>query len=163
NHRCASWRADRWLALIEYLKNNGAKIDGAGIESHLWFSTAYPFDAKGFSSVLKRLNDLQVKPVITELDIIIDFPLPNTIQELDRMVADSYTRYLDLCFAANVDTVITWGITDRYSWIRDLNYMPGKFKADRSRQQFLRPLPYDRNLQPKLARNAIAQAFQQAT
>ncbi|OYD99174.1 hypothetical protein CDG77_02605 [Nostoc sp. 'Peltigera membranacea cyanobiont' 213] len=159
----ASWRADRWLALIEYLKNNGAKIDGAGIESHLWFSTAYPFDAKGFSSVLKRLNDLQVKPVITELDIIIDFPLPNTIQELDRMVADSYTRYLDLCFAANVDTLITWGITDRYSWIRDLNYMPGKFKTDRSRQQFLRPLPYDRNLQPKLARNAIAQAFQQAT
>ena len=79
------------------------------------------------------------------------------------MVADSYTRYLDLCFAANVDTVITWGITDRYSWIRDLNYMPAKFQADLSRQQFLRPLPYDQNLQPKLARNAIAQAFGQAT
>ncbi|MCW5317192.1 1,4-beta-xylanase [Nostoc sp. KVJ3] len=159
----ASWRSDRWLALIEYLKNHGAKIDGAGLESHLWFSTAYPFDAKGFSSVLKRLNDLQVKPVITELDIIIDFPLPSTIQELDRMVADSYTRYLDLCFAANVDTVITWGISDRYSWIRNFNYMPEKFKADRSRQQFLRPLPYNQNLQPKLARNAIAKAFQQAT
>ncbi|WP_225896113.1 endo-1,4-beta-xylanase [Dendronalium phyllosphericum] len=159
----ASWRSDRWLALIEYLKNNGAKIDGAGLQSHLWFSTAYPFDAKGFSSVLKRLNDLEVKPIITELDIIIDLPLPNNIQDLDRMVADSYKRYLDLCFAADVDTVITWGITDRYSWIRDLNYMPAKFKADRSRQQYLRPLPYDRNLQPKLARNAIAQAFQQAT
>ena len=159
----ASWRADRWLALIEYLKNKGAKIDGAGIESHIWFSTAYAFDATGFSSVLKRLNDLQVKPVISELDIIIDFPLPSTIRKLDQMVADSYKRYLDLCFAANVDTVITWGITDKYSWILNPNYMPATFKANKSAQQFLRPLPYDRNLQPKLARNAIAQAFLKAT
>lgn len=118
------------------------------------------WNATGFSSVLKRLNNLGVKPVITELDIIIDFPLPSTIQKLDQMVADSYKRYLDLCFAANVDTVITWGITDKYSWIRDPNYMPAKFKANPSAQQFLRPLPYDQNLQPKLARNAIAQAFQ---
>jgi endo-1,4-beta-xylanase len=159
----ATWRSNCWLNLIEYLKNNGAKIDGAGLESHLWFSSAYSFDATGFSSVLKRLNDLQVKPIISELDIIIDFPLPSTIQALDQMVADSYTRYLDLCFAANVDTVITWGITDRYTWIRDPNYMPAKFQANPSSQQFLRPLPYDQNLQPKLARNAIAQAFQQAT
>ncbi|WP_375504268.1 hypothetical protein [uncultured Nostoc sp.] len=41
--------------------------------------------------------------------------------------------------------------------------MPAKFQATRSVQKFLRPLPYDRNLQPKLARNAIAQAFGQAT
>ncbi len=158
-----SWRADRWLALIEYLKNNGAKIDGAGIESHIWFSTAYGFDATGFSSVLKRLNDLQVKPIISELDIIIDFPLPSTIQKLDQMVADSYKRYLDLCFAADVDTVLTWGMTDKYSWILNPSYMPAKFQANPSAQKFLRPLPYNKYLQAKLARNAIAQAFQQAT
>lgn len=149
--------------MIEYLKNNGAKIDGAGIESHIWFSTAYGFDATGFSSVLKRLNDLQVKPIISELDIIIDFPLPSTIQELDQMVADGYKRYLDLCFAADVDTVLTWGMTDKYSWILNPNYMPAKFQANPSAQKFLRPLLYNKYLQAKLARNAIAQAFQQAT
>ncbi|MBN3948918.1 MAG: endo-1,4-beta-xylanase [Nostoc sp. NMS7] len=158
-----SWRADRWLALIEYLKNKGAKIDGAGVESHLWFSTAYGFDATGFSSLLKRLNNLGVKPIISELDIIIDFPLPSNIQKLDQMIADNYKRYLDLCFAADVDTVITWGMIDKYSWIVNSSYMPGTFQANASAQKFLRPLPYDQNLQPKLARNAIAQAFQQAT
>ncbi|MEH2149669.1 endo-1,4-beta-xylanase [Nostoc sp.] len=159
----ATWKSDRFLKMVEYLKNNGAKIDGAGIQSHIWFSTAYPFDEKGFNSVLKRLNDLEVKPIITELDIIIDTPLPDSIKKLDQMVADSYKRYLDLCFAANIDTVITWGLTDRHTWIRHPDWMPAKFKGNPSNQRFLRPLPFDENLQPKSARNAISQAFQQAT
>ncbi|MEH1765320.1 endo-1,4-beta-xylanase [Nostoc sp.] len=156
----ATWKSDRFLKMVEYLKNSGVKIDEAGIQSHLWFSTAYAFDEKGFNSVLKRLNDLGVKPRISELDIIIDTPLPDSIKKLDQMVADSYKRYLDLCFAADVDTVITWGITDRHTWIRHPDWMPAKFKNNPSMQPFLRPLPLDTNLQPKLARNAIAQAFQ---
>jgi len=159
----ATWKSDRFLKMIEYLKNKGAKIDGAGIQSHLWFSTAYAFDEKGFKSVLKRLNDLEVKPVITELDIIIDTPLPDSIKRLDQMVADSYKRYLDLCFAAKVDTVITWGISDRHTWIRHPDWIPGKtFRDNPQLHKFLRPLPFDENLKPKLARNAIAQAFRQA-
>ncbi|MBN3909803.1 MAG: endo-1,4-beta-xylanase [Nostoc sp. NMS1] len=160
----ATWKSERFLKMVEYLKNSGVKIDGAGIQSHLWFSTAYGFDEKGFNSVLKRLNDLEVKPLITELDIIIDTPLPDSIKKLDQMVADSYKRYLDLCFAAGVDTVITWGITDRHTWIRHPDWIPGKtFRNNPSLWKFLRPLPFDENLQPKLACNAIAKAFQQAT
>ncbi|MBD2251357.1 endo-1,4-beta-xylanase [Nostoc parmelioides] len=158
-----TWRSRYFLKMIEYLKNNGAKIDGAGIQSHMWFSTNYPFDEKGFVGVLKRLKELEVKPVITELDIIIDTPLPDTIEKLDQMVADSYKRYLDLCFANGVDTIITWGITDRYSWIRHPDWMPQKFRGNPSYHKFLRPLPYDENLKPKLARKAIAQSFIKAT
>jgi endo-1,4-beta-xylanase len=160
----ATWKSEHFLKMVEYLKNNGVKIDGAGIQSHLWFSTAYGFDEKGFNSVLKRLNELEVKPLITELDIIIDTPLPDSIQKLDQMVADSYKRYLDLCFAAGVDTVITWGLTDRHTWIRDANWMPRKtYRDNPNLWKFLRPLPYDEKLQPKLARNAIARAFQEST
>jgi endo-1,4-beta-xylanase len=159
----ATWKSAHFLKMVEYLKKSGVKIDGAGIQSHLWFSTNYPFDEKGFSNVLKQLKDLEVKPVITELDIIIDTPLPNSIQKLDRMVANSYKRYLDLCFAAGVDTVITWGLSDRHTWIRHPDWMPKKFKDNPAFHKFLRPLPFDENLQPKLARNAIAQALQQAT
>ncbi|MEH2035259.1 MAG: endo-1,4-beta-xylanase [Nostoc sp.] len=159
-----TWKSERFLRMVEYLKNSGVKIDGAGIQSHLWFSTAYGFDEKGFNSVLKRLNDLEVKPIITELDIIIDSPLPNSIKSLDQMVADSYKRYLDLCFAAKVDTVITWGLTDRHTWIRHPEWMPRKtFRNNPSLWKFLRPLPFDENLQSKPARNAIAQAFQEST
>ncbi|MEH2419893.1 MAG: endo-1,4-beta-xylanase [Nostoc sp.] len=159
-----TWKSDHFLKMVEYLKNNGVKIDGAGIQSHLWFSTAYAFDEKGFNSVLKRLNALEVKPIITELDIIIDTPLPDSIKKLDQMVADSYKRYLDICFAAKVDTVITWGLTDRHTWIRHPDWMPRKtFRDNPNLWKFLRPLPFDENLQPKSACNAIAQAFQQAT
>ncbi|WP_292865359.1 endo-1,4-beta-xylanase [Nostoc sp. LPT] len=159
-----TWKSERFLRMVEYLKNSGVKIDGAGIQSHLWFSTAYSFDEKGFNSVLKRLNDLEVKPIITELDIIIDTPLPDSIKSLDQMVADSYKRYLDLCFAAKVDTVITWGLTDRHTWIRHPQWMPRKtFRNNPSLWKFLRPLPFDENLQSKPARNAIAQAFQEST
>jgi endo-1,4-beta-xylanase len=160
----ATWKSSRFLKMIEYLKNSGVKIDGAGMQSHLWLSTAYGFDATGFSSVLKRLNDMGVKPVITELDIIIDSPLPDSIPKLDQMVADGYKRFLDICFAAKVDTVITWGITDRHTWIRHPDWMPRKIYRDNpSLWKFLRPLPFDENLKPKLARNAIAKAFKQAT
>lgn len=79
------------------------------------------------------------------------------------MVADSYKRYLDICFANGVDTVITWGITDRHTWIRHPDWMPAKFKSNPNYHKFLRPLPYDEKLKPKLARHAIAQAFRTAT
>jgi endo-1,4-beta-xylanase len=160
----ATWKSDHFLKMVEYLKNNGVKIDGAGIQSHLWFSTGYAFDEKGFNSVLKRLRDLEVKPIITELDIIIDTPLPDSIEKLDQMVADSYKRYLDLCFAAKVDTVITWGISDRHTWIRHPDWMPTKtFRNNPNLWKFLRPLPFDENLQAKPARQTIAEAFGQAT
>lgn len=156
----ATWKSDHYLKMVEYLKNNGVKLDWAGLQSHLWFSKNYPFDEKGFSSVLKRLKDLEVKPVITELDIIIDTPFPDSIEKLDQMIADGYKRFLELCFAGGVDTVITWGITDRHTWIRYPQWMPQKYKDNPEFQKFLRPLPFDENLKPKLARNAIAQAFQ---
>lgn len=158
----ATWKSDHFVKTIEYLKNNGVKIDGAAFQAHLWFSTGYAFDATGFTSVLRRLRNLGVKPVITELDVIIDMPLPDTIQRLDQMVADGYKRFLDICFANGVDTVITWGISDRHTWIRHPDWMPQKFRNNPDSQRYLRPLPFDVNLRPKLARNAIAQALQQA-
>ncbi len=153
------WKAEKFLKMIEYLKNSGAKIDGAGFQSHLWFSTAYGFDEKGFRLILKRLNEIKVKPVISELDIIIDTPLPDSILLLDQMVADGYKRFLDICFDYDVDTVINWGLTDRHTWIKHPDYMPWKFRGNASMQKFLRPLPYNENLQAKSARNAIANAF----
>ncbi|MBD2504264.1 endo-1,4-beta-xylanase [Anabaena azotica] len=156
------WKAQQFLKTIEYLKNNGVKIDWAGFQSHLWFSTAYPFDATGFSNVLQRLKDMGVKPVITELDIIIDTPFPATLAQLDQMVADGYKRFLDLCFAGGVDTIITWGITDRHTWIRQPEWMPQIYKNNPQYQNYLRPLPFDQNLQRKQAFYAISQAFKEA-
>jgi len=150
------WKQEKFLNLIKYLKNSGVKLDTVGLQSHMWFSKSYAWNEIGFKSFLAQLKSIGVKPIITELDIIIDTPLPKTISELDLMVADSYKRYLDACFAGGVDTILTWGLSDKYSWLRHPDYIPKKLIASK---EFIRPLPYDANLQPKLARKAILQSF----
>jgi len=150
------WKQEKFLNLIKYLKNSGVKLDTVGLQSHMWFSKSYAWNERGFKSFLAQLKSIGVKPIITELDIIIDTPLPKTISELDLMVADSYKRYLDACFAGGVDTILTWGLSDKYSWLRHPDYIPKKLIASKD---FIRPLPYDVNLQPKLARKAILQSF----
>jgi endo-1,4-beta-xylanase len=150
------WKQEKFLNLIKYLKNSGVKLDTVGLQSHMWFSSSYAWNETGFKNFLSQLKSIGVKPIVTELDILIDNPLPKTISELDLMVADNYKRYLDVCFAGGVDTILTWGLSDKYSWLRHPDYIPKKLLASKD---FIRPLPYDANLQPKLARNAILQSF----
>ncbi|MBA3920788.1 MAG: endo-1,4-beta-xylanase [Nostocaceae cyanobacterium] len=150
------WKQEKFLNLIKYLKKSGVKLDTVGLQSHMWFSKSYAWNETGFKNFLAQLKSIGVKPIITELDILIDNPLPKTISELDLMVADNYKRYLDACFTGGVDTILTWGLSDKYSWLRHPDYIPKKLLASKD---FIRPLPYDANLQPKLARNAILQSF----
>ncbi|MBW4509482.1 MAG: endo-1,4-beta-xylanase [Scytonematopsis contorta HA4267-MV1] len=144
------------MNLIRYLKNSGVKLDAVGLQSHMWFSTGYAWNETGFRNFLTQLRNTGVKPIVTELDVIIDTPLPSTISELDTMVANGYRRYLNACFAGGVDTIINWGLSDKYSWLRHPDYIPWKL---RSSLNFIRPLPYDVNLRAKSARNAILQSF----
>lgn len=151
------WKQNKYLNLVKYLKKNNVKLDAVGLQAHMWFSKNYTWNAAGFRNFLKQLKGAGVKPIITELDVIIDTPLPNTLAELDTMVADGYKRFLDVCFAEGIDTIITWGLSDKYSWLRHPDYLPKKLASSKN---FIRPLPYDDKLQPKLARKAILQSFQ---
>jgi endo-1,4-beta-xylanase len=153
------WKQQKFLNLIKYLKKSGVKLDAVGLQSHMWFSKNYGWNEAGFRNFLKQLKNVGVKPIITELDIIIDTPLPNKLVELDTMVADGYKRYLNACFAEGVDTILNWGLSDKYSWLRHPDYTPQKLAKYKD---FIRPLPYDANLQPKQARDAILQSFLKA-
>ncbi|MBF2062853.1 MAG: endo-1,4-beta-xylanase [Calothrix sp. C42_A2020_038] len=150
------WKQDKFLNLVRYLKNSGAKLDAVGLQSHMWFSKNYGWNENGFRNFLKQLKSTGVRPIVTELDVIVDTPLPSTLAELDQMVADGYQKYLNACFAEGVETIITWGLSDKYSWLRHPDYLPKKLI---DYKDFIRPLPYDTDLQPKPARNAILKAF----
>jgi endo-1,4-beta-xylanase len=152
----SGWKQEKLLNLIRYLKKSDVKLDAVGLQSHMWFSKNYAWNETGFKNLLIQIKDIGIKPIVTELDVIIDTPLPSKISELDIMVADSYKRYLNACFAGGVDTIITWGLSDKYSWLRHPDYIPKKLVAHKD---FIRPLPYDSNFQPKLARNAMLQSF----
>ncbi len=100
---------------------------------------------------MRELNRLGLQVFVTELDIN-DQGLPGPVSERDPAVARVYLEYLNLMLAEpNVRAVLTWGITDRYTWLTH-----EKPRADGKPQ---RPLPFDAELHPKPAFFAMRQAF----
>jgi endo-1,4-beta-xylanase len=92
--------------------------------------------------------------MITELDVT-DNKLPLDSNKRDNIIAGVYEDFLSTALAEkSVISVTSWGLSDRYTWLAD--------KKPRDDRAAVRPLPFDRNLKPKLAWNAIARAFDRA-
>lgn len=140
----ARWSRDRRVAilrLLERVKGEGGRIDALGLQSHLRLGD--PWDPKAFGAFLREVEALGVKPIVTEMDVRAD-RASGDAGEIDAKVADLYTSYLETVFAnSRCDTVVTWGLTDRYTFQRR------RYAGDR-------PLPYDDNLHPKKAAAAVA-------
>jgi endo-1,4-beta-xylanase len=85
---------------------------------------------------------------VTELDVRIR--LPSTPEELAQQ-ALAYGDIARFCLTeSNCKALLTWGITDNYSWIP--SWFPGEGDA----------LPFDRNFQPKPAYTAMVRALRGA-
>src|SRR5947207_14301225 len=96
---------------------------------------------------------------ITELDCT-DELAPADISERDRIVADEYRRFLDVVLdEPAVKIVMTWGLSDRYSWIVRHENNSEQRRRDGMEE---RPLPFDRAMQRKPARASTAAVFPQA-
>lgn len=121
------------LALVRRLQDKKIPIHAIGFQAHL-----YPerkLDPDGIGHFVKALASLGVKVLVTELDVI-DWRLPAAIAERDRLAAAHVGAFLSaITAAAPLDTLITWGITDRFSWIHET------FKRSDSARS--RPLPLD--------------------
>src|SRR3954471_17589971 len=143
------------LKAIDYLKSKNAPIHALGIEAHLSANRfAQNFDTAAYRTFLANVAARGLKIFITELDVL-DDGLPATISTRDAGVADVYTRFLSVALQEPaVKIVNNFGLSDRYTWLQE-DY-PRRDGAAR------RPLPFDENLQPKPAYNAILQAFQNA-
>jgi len=96
---------------------------------------------------------------ITELDVD-DDQAPGLFMARDQLVADEYARFLEAVLTEPaVNVVMTWGMSDRYTW---LNGEPDAPKRRGLDGQSFRPLPFDRELRPKPAATALARALTQA-
>lgn len=140
------------LALLTGLKRNQVPVHALGIQSHLYGedNTTSP----RFGRFLDCIADLGLSIFITELDVR-DKHLPAAVGVRDQMIADQYFNYLAFILQRRaVKVVITWGLTDRYTWITDYHPRPDAAPV--------RPLLYDANLQPKQAYDAVARAFKEA-
>jgi endo-1,4-beta-xylanase len=150
------WAQAKRERMIENLKlrlGRGVPIHAVGLQSHLP-GTSPTFNNPEFVSFLQTVTDLGVKVIVSELDVI-DSDLPEDIEARDRAVANVYYDYLSAVLrSSKVPAVLTWGISDRYSWISA--YKPRKDNAR------ARPLPLDENLQPSPVWSAMARAFEES-
>lgn len=145
----AGEKQDKYLKLGQYLAQN-TNLNGLGIQSHINFSENNPFYLEQFEDFLKKIQDIGLKPVITELDVIMYPPFPNSIEEIDKIIGDFYQKYCEIAINNGVDTIVTWGITDKFSYVYDF--------TQQQREQ-TRPYPFDSYMNPKKARDAIAYAL----
>lgn len=143
------------LALLDRLKDEGARVDAVGLQGHL--DPRVAFDAGAWRAFLGEIAARGHDIYITELDVV-DLELDGSAPERDRIVAARYRALLDAALSEPaVKVVVTWELADHRSWLRN-PWFVDRFPARRRRFP-ARPLPFDDRLRPKLARDAIAAAF----
>lgn len=153
------------LALVDSLQKAGRKLDAIGLEAHLqpeWMSDPLRPNWRGFVDFLKELQRRGVKVYLTELDVN-DCFLTDAKQR-DRLVADYTYSFAAAALEVPAVTMIThWDFSDDASWYRDKDTFRAlsHWKGCRPKPACPRPTPYDQNLAPKAARDALARAFSQ--
>lgn len=130
------------MMLVRRLQARGVPIDAVGIQSHL---SAGDRPGPGLIHFIRELHAMNLQVFITEMDVN-DRKLPEPVAERDAGVARTYRDYLMPVLAeSNVTAALTWGITDRYTWLN------GRLHASREDGKPERPLPFDYDYHPKPA------------
>jgi endo-1,4-beta-xylanase len=147
------------INLLERMRRSGTPVDAVGVQAHLSCAGGPPFSPPRLRRFLADVAGLGLTIQITELDVT-DENAPAEEAVRDRLVADAYSRFLDTALdEPAVKVVVTWGLSDRHSWIVRKETNESKWRTDGTPS---RPLPFDADLKPKAAFEAIAQAFAHA-
>lgn len=133
------------LAIARRLKDKGIPVHGIGMQAHLYAEN--PIDVHGLQAFVSDIAALGLDVEITELDVI-DWKLPADAATRDRAAASLVSTYLNaVATVLPPKAIVTWGLTDRYSWVHDT--FPRKDAAR------ARPLPLDEDYKPKLMMNVL--------
>lgn len=142
------------LRLLRELKERDAPVHAFGMQAHLDWKEFRNFRAETLQRFFREVASLGLEIYITELDVS-DRDLPDDIAERDEGIAQVYATYLKAALAEPaVKAVLTWGLTDRYTWLAG--------RRRRASGTPVRVLPLDRDYQRKPAWRAIRDAFQSA-
>jgi endo-1,4-beta-xylanase len=137
NIEYAGAKAEAAFKLVSDLNNKGVPIHGIGLQMHL---DRMPSDVF-LANYMKRFDDIGMEVHVTEMDVRLPMPL----QARDvAMQTEAYRMVMRRCLEApNCKAFVTWGVTDRYSWIPDF------FKGTGS------ALLFDEQYRPKPAFRAV--------
>ncbi len=138
-------KSDAIYRLVEDLVEGGVPIDGVGLQMHV--SLGWSPRPENVAANMERLGALGLAVHITEMDVRVQDG-KGTEEELLAAQADVYRDMMDVCSGTNIcKAFVTWGFTDRYSWIPALTGKPDA------------PLLFDASYQPKPAWLAVLDAL----
>lgn len=127
------------LGIVRQLLDANIPVHGVGIQAHLYVGRTIDRDA--LLAFHKALDEMGVSLLVTELDVINWESAPDA-QSQDRAAGALVSDLLEGVFAWKApELVVAWGLTDRYSWIEDVQPRPDGAPG--------RPLPLDRDMKPK--------------
>jgi endo-1,4-beta-xylanase len=133
------------LSIVRRLQDQKIAIHAIGFQAHLYAERS--IDPEGLFRFGSALKALGVGVKVTELDVI-DWRLPAAIPERDESAARHVMTFLEALDSGNpIQSVVTWGISDRHSWISET------FKRKDNLPN--RPLPLDADYREKPMMRAI--------
>jgi len=142
------------LRLLRSLKERDVPIHACGMQAHLDWAAFRNFKADILQAFFREVASLGLEIYITELDVA-DRELADDIAERDEAIARVYETYLTAALQEPaVKAVLTWGLTDKYTWLAGRRRRPSGTPV--------RVLPLDRDFQRKPAWHAIRRVFLEA-
>ncbi|MEA5450882.1 endo-1,4-beta-xylanase [Leptolyngbya sp. CCNP1308] len=136
-------KSDAIYDLVQSLRAKDVPIHGVGLQMHVQ-ANASP-SSQEVAANMARLSDLGLQVHITEMDVRIQQPA--TASDGDQQ-AEVYQAMLQTCLQAeNCNTFVTWGFSDRYSWV------PGYFDG------WGEALLFDRDYRAKPAYHSLLEAL----
>ncbi len=142
-----------FVRYLKELQKRNVPIHAIGIQSHLVANRSV-IAGQAFQRFLHEVSEMGLRILITELDVA-DSDLPADTSTRDHAIGEIYYEYLSTVLQhKSVCAVLTWGLTDRHSWLA--TYNPRRDNAQ------VRPLPFDEGLNPVPAWSAMARAFDSA-
>ncbi|MGY8665104.1 endo-1,4-beta-xylanase [Bradyrhizobium sp. UFLA05-109] len=125
--------------LIQSLLDQGAPLHAVGLQCHL--HAELEIDTEGLAAFVSELRSWGLEVLVTELDVF-DQQLPGDVTQRDSIVAKRVNDLLSAIAASGpLNSILTWGITDRHSWINQQFTRRDKLPN--------RPLPLDASFQSK--------------
>ncbi len=150
------WQEGRRVALLKLLGDmlkRGVPVQAVGLQAHLDASITQ-LDQTILSRFVNDITSMGLKVIVTELDVR-DDRLPADIASRDIAVASHARAWLDAVLPnPAVLGVLSWGITDRRSWLNDIFPRPDGLPQ--------RALPLDADLNRKRLWAALADSLDAA-
>ena len=145
------------MGLLREMQRRQVPLDALGVQSHITAVNkdgSVPEYGAGLMKMIAEVRKMGLKVLVTEMDVNDRYVAP-AIGPRDAAVAKMYGSYLGTVLRdPAVIAVLTWGITDKYTWLDREDARAGGEPE--------RPLPFDAEMQPVAAFAAEVKALQEA-